>query len=159
MKISYLNLLLLITHIVSQFNEWIDPITKTYYNYNGLRREINNPWCIKKESGIFSDVFHFNFGTKLIGACHKGEANVVESMEVYGKPTPTCSLFGNEEFKDIKLLNPLDPYKGIMIKYMMGDKCSSKLHEYTNKSTTFILQCSEKQDETVFYSNLVQYYN
>jgi hypothetical protein len=139
----------IIKFVFCELNEWTDPQSNTYYNYDGLKRNIDNPWTVKKNSGIFSDVFRFNFGVKLNGVCHKGASNVAETMEVYDKPTPTCSLFGQSENKEMSLINPADPDKGIIVIYTNGDRCNSSHQGFASKSTHFILNCSPMQDENV----------
>ena len=153
MKFNFYCLLFITINIVfcqDINNEWTDPITNTYYNYNGLQKEINSPWTIRKESGVFADVYKFNFGIKIDTICHKRFGNVIETMEVYDKPTPTCSIFGFSEYRQVKLINQENNYEGIIVTYENGDRCNSiSTHNSVLRSTNFYLYCSSVQDENV----------
>jgi hypothetical protein len=153
MKLMVIFILLII--ITCDEYEWTDPVSNTYYNYEGLKRDVNKPWIVKKSSGIFSDVYYFNFGVKLNGICHKGGSNVAETMEVHEKPTPTCSLLGNSEGREVSLIDQSNPNKGIVVTYKNGDKCSTRDRMIMTKSTTFKLLCSPNQEENVFILNTV----
>jgi hypothetical protein len=130
--------------------EFTDPVTKTYYNFNGLVRDFDKPYITKKPGTHFTDYFTFNFGQKVPTMCKGTSTTVVQTMEVMGKPTSYCSIVGYNEYQEVRTMNPANPYEGIIVSYGMGDMCHDNIKNVmSNKKANFYLYCSESQDTEV----------
>jgi hypothetical protein len=146
----YLYFLTYLTFISTNTQEWTDPLTKTYYNFNGLVKDTNTPWVVKKPGNNFIDFFTFNFGQNIPTPCRGTSASVIQTMEVMGKPTGFCTIIGYHEHQEIKLINPVNPNEGIIVTYNMGEPCHDGLNnQMTTKKANFYLYCSDKQSEEV----------
>jgi hypothetical protein len=149
-----LSFLLLFYSILTQSNtEWTDPVSGTYFNFVGLKRVPTIPWSVRKETGVFAELYRFNFGDNVSFMCHGKLGAATEHMEVFQKPTSTCSILGDINSRTVELINPFKPSEGIIVEYGGGDMCARSYHslEKSFKSAKFYLYCAEKQDENVIY--------
>lgn len=138
----FTNFLLLVTFCLCQTidTDWTDSVSGTYFNYAGLRRPSSSPWTVKKDSGVFSEIYRFNFGDVVDFLCHNKLSSATEHLEVFQKPSSTCSHIGDAKQRRAELINPLRPSDGIIIDYMNGEMCAKNFNslEKAYKSPGFI---------------------
>jgi hypothetical protein len=142
----------LINSIFSGITEWTDPVTNTYFNYIGIQKEYPKPWVVKRDSSIFTDIYTFNFGFKLPDTCHSKQGSVIESMEITGHPSPSCSIHGQPESVSVRLINYSDPNEGIIVTYAGGDTCHNfHKSEVQPHQSSFYLYCNAVMDDNVIF--------
>jgi hypothetical protein len=140
----------LIFIVTSDKQEWTDPLTKTYYNFNALVRESNKPWVAKKQGGNYIDYYTFNFGQNIPTPCKGTSASVIQTMEIAGGAVPYCNIIGSHDQQEIKLINQANPNEGIIVTYNHVEPChDNSTNLWTHKKANFYLFCSDKQDEEV----------
>ena len=77
---------------------------------------------------------------------------VSEVLEVLKQATDTCEVLGRTESREVSLLDPQDPKKGISVTYGGGDRCTNGDNPLENgkpRRSRFQLVCSSSQDENV----------
>jgi hypothetical protein len=145
-------MLLVLDVVKLQLNtEWTDPISGTYYNFGGLKRKRENPWNVRMEKGMITEIYRFNFGENVSTMCHGKYAPVTENLEIYHKPHSSCTIGGSLEAKNVFLMEAFNPNAGIVVEYAQGDMCTNNIRGYsrTQRTTRFYLKCSKYQDDNV----------
>ena len=150
--LTFLIYLIQTKFIKSEKTSWKDPITKFYYDWTNLKRNIDNPYIINDaeiDDENFSIKYYFNFGNSLNKKCKNKTSSVLEILEYEGKETNICEVLGREDSFNIHLIDYEKPQLGIILEYGDGDICKTSQDEelmgYPRK-TRFKLYCSKKND-------------
>ena len=135
--------------------EYTDKDSGTYFNFSKLKRETNNPWTVRKDSGIFAEIFRFNFGQNVEFNCRGKQGAIAENTEAFSQPTPICSILGDFNAKKVELINKQNTREGIIVEYGNGDVCQTGMNmERIPKVSRFYLYCNNKMDLNVNYDLL-----
>ena len=138
--------------------EWEDPATGNYYNFNALKRNYNNPWVYRKNSGSFSDIYRFNFNENVNHQCYGKKGSIIESFEIHNKAAATCSILGDYQNRKVNVINSNNPNEGVYLEYSGQEYCMHSFagNQSTMRTVRFYLSCGESQEENVnFFLNIL----